>query len=46
LISGGMSYYREIIFALVVFILLISYLKFGDGVYSWKTLINNEKNIL
>jgi putative oxidoreductase len=46
LISGGASYYREIIFALAIFILLISYLKFGDGLYSWKNLIKNEKNIL
>lgn len=46
LISGGMSYYREIIFALTILVLLISYLKFGDGVYSWKNLLNNEKNIL
>lgn len=46
LISGGMSYYREIAFALVILILLISYLKFGDGLYSWKNLIKNEKNIL
>jgi len=46
LISGGMSYYREIAFALAILILLISYLKFGDGLYSWKNLIKNEKNIL
>ena len=46
IISGGMSYYREIIFALTILILLISYLKFGDGFYSWKNLISNEKNIL
>ena len=45
LISGGMSYYREIAFALAILILLISYLKFGDGLYSWKNLIKNEKNI-
>lgn len=45
-ISGGMSYYREIAFAVAIFILLISYLKIGDGIYSWKDLINNEKNIL
>jgi len=46
LISGGMSYYREIAFALAILILLISYLKFGDGLYSWNNLIKNEKNIL
>lgn len=46
IISGGMSYYREIAFALTIMILLISYLKFGDGFYSWKNLIKSEKNIL
>lgn len=46
LISGGMSYYREIVFAFIILILLMSYLKFGDGFYSWKNLINNEKNII
>lgn len=46
LISGGMSDYIEIIFAMIIFILLISYLKFGDGFYSWKNLINKEKNLL
>lgn len=45
LISGGMSYYREIVFAVTIFILLISYLKFGEGIYSWKNLIKNERNI-
>jgi len=46
MISGGMSYYREIAFALSILILLISYLKFGDGLYSWKNLIRNEKDIV
>lgn len=46
IISGGMSYYREIAFALSILILLISYLKFGDGLYSWKNLIKNEKDIV
>lgn len=46
LISGGTTYYREIIFALIIFVLLVSYLKFGAGVYSWKNLINSEKNII
>jgi uncharacterized membrane protein YphA (DoxX/SURF4 family) len=46
IISGGMSYYREIVFALSILILLGTYLKYGDGLYSWKNLIKNEKNIL
>lgn len=45
LISGGMHYYREIIFAAGIFILLLLYLKLGDGFYSWKNLIKNEKYI-
>lgn len=45
LISGGITYYREIVFAVIILTLLISYLKFGDGFYSWKNLINSEKNI-
>ena len=39
MISGGTSYYTEIIFALTILILLISYLKFGDGFYSWKKFV-------
>lgn len=46
LISGGMSYYREIAFAVTILIFLVFYLKFGGGVYSWKNLIDNEKNIV
>lgn len=45
LISGGMHYYREIVFAAGIFILLLLYLKLGDGFYSWKNLIKNEKYI-
>lgn len=45
-ISAGVTYYREIAFALSILILLGSYLKFGDGFYSWNNLIKNEKNIL
>ena len=45
LISGGITYYREIVFAVIILTLLISYLKLGDGFYSWKNLINSEKNI-
>lgn len=45
-ISGGSFYYREIIFAITILVLLISYLKFGDGIYSWKNLIKNEKDII
>lgn len=45
LISEGMSYYKEVLFAATIFILLLFYLKFGDGFYSWKNLVNNEKNI-
>jgi uncharacterized membrane protein YphA (DoxX/SURF4 family) len=45
-ISGRSYYHREIAFALTIVILLISLLKFGDGLYTWKNLIHNEKNIL
>lgn len=45
-ISGGISYIREIAFALTIFILLVSCLKFGEGLFSWKNLINSEKNIV
>ena len=45
LISGAIFYYREILFAVTILILLFIYLKFGDGFYSWRNLINNEKNI-
>ena len=37
LISGGISYYREIAFALSILILLASYLKFGGGFFPGKT---------
>jgi uncharacterized membrane protein YphA (DoxX/SURF4 family) len=45
LISGVIFYYREILFAVTILILLFIYLKIGDGFYSWRNLINNEKNI-
>lgn len=45
LISGAIFYYREILFAVTILILLFIYLKIGDGFYSWRNLINNEKNI-
>ncbi len=44
LISGGTSYYGELAFAMTIFILLVTYLKYGDDVYSWKNLIKSEKN--
>lgn len=44
--SGGDSYFKEIVFAATILIMLVIYLKFGDGFYSWKNLINKEKDIL
>ena len=44
--SGGDSYFNEIAFAVTILIMLVIYLKFGDGFYSWKNLINKEKDIL
>jgi len=44
--SGGDSYFNEIAFAITILIMLVIYLKFGDGFYSWKNLINKEKDIL
>ena len=36
----------EMIFAVIIFIMLLIYLKFGDGFYSWRNLIHNEKDIV
>lgn len=36
----------EMIFAVIILILLLFYLKFGDGFYSWKNLIRNERDIV
>lgn len=39
-------YPKEIAFALTLLIMLVVFLKFGDGFYSWKNLINKEKDIV
>jgi putative oxidoreductase len=39
-------YSTEMIFAVTILLLLIIYLKFGDGFYSWKNLIHKEKDIV
>jgi uncharacterized membrane protein YphA (DoxX/SURF4 family) len=44
--SGSDAYPKEIAFAVTILIMLVIYLKFGDGFYSWKNLINKEKDIL
>ena len=44
--SGSDAYPKEIAFATTILIMLVIYLKFGDGFYSWKNLINKEKDIL
>ena len=36
----------EMIFAVIVLIMLLIYLKFGDGFYSWRNLIHKEKDIV
>jgi uncharacterized membrane protein YphA (DoxX/SURF4 family) len=36
----------EIVFATVILVMLIIILKFGEGFYSWKNLIEKEKDIL
>jgi len=43
--SGGKSYQGEIIFASLILIMLIVQLAYGDGLYSWRNLLNKEKNI-
>jgi len=43
--SGGKSYQGEIIFAALILIMLIVQLAYGDGLYSWRNLLNKEKNI-
>ena len=41
------SFYSiEMIFAVIILIMLIIYLKFGDGFYSWRNLIHKEKDIV
>lgn len=44
--SGSDAYPKEIAFALTLLIMLVVFLKFGDGFYSWKNLINKEKDIV
>lgn len=39
-------YSTEMIFAVTILTMLIIYLKFGDGFYSWKNLISKEKDIV
>jgi uncharacterized membrane protein YphA (DoxX/SURF4 family) len=36
----------EMIFAIIILIMLLIYLKFGDGFYSWRNLIRKEKDIV
>jgi putative oxidoreductase len=36
----------EMIFAVTILLMLIIYLKFGDGFYSWKNLIHKERDIV
>ena len=43
--SGGKSYQGEIIFAALILIMLIVQLAYGDSLYSWRNLLNKEKNI-
>jgi uncharacterized membrane protein YphA (DoxX/SURF4 family) len=41
------SFYSiEMIFAVIILIMLLIYLKFGDGFYSWRNLIRKEKDIV
>lgn len=41
------SFYSiEMIFAVIILIMLLVYLKFGDGFYSWRNLIRKEKDIV
>jgi uncharacterized membrane protein YphA (DoxX/SURF4 family) len=47
LLNAESSFYpHEMVFALTILIMLVLYLFFGDGFYSWKNLINKEKDIL
>ena len=39
-------YSTEMIFAVTILTMLIIYLKFGDGFYSWKNLIHKERDIV
>ena len=36
----------EMIFAVIILIMLLIYLKFGDGFYSWRNLIHKERDII
>ena len=36
----------EMIFAIIILIMLLIYLKFGDGFYSWRNLINKERDVI
>jgi uncharacterized membrane protein YphA (DoxX/SURF4 family) len=41
------SFYSiEMIFAVIILIMLLLYLKFGDGFYSWRNLIHKERDIV
>jgi putative oxidoreductase len=39
-------YSTEMIFAVTILTMLIIYLKFGDGFYSWRNLIHKERDII
>jgi uncharacterized membrane protein YphA (DoxX/SURF4 family) len=43
--SGGKPYQGEILFSTLILILLLVQLVYGDGLYSWRNLLNKEKNI-
>lgn len=43
--SGATMHQGEIIIATILLIMLVVQLVFGDGFYSWKNLLNKEKNI-
>jgi len=43
--SGGKPYQGEILFATLILIMLLVQLVYGDGLYSWRNLLNKEKNI-
>ena len=41
------SFYSiEMIFAVIILLMLLIYLKFGDGFYSWRNLIRKERDIV
>ena len=43
--SGGKPYQGEILFSTLILIMLLVQLVYGDGLYSWRNLLNKEKNI-